>query len=155
MDVPHDYLVGGTGTGAVGQGGFPRGDAWYRKKFRVPEEWGGGSSVVQVEFDGVFKFASVYLNGRYLATHVLGYTGFSVRLDNTTPVGGGALRFGDEPNVLAVFVSADHGSEWWYAGGGIYRHVRLVRKPASLHFVRSSCLDPPDPSLSYAVYVVL
>ena len=38
-------------------------------------------------------------------------------------------------NWLAVFVDPDngpqggsvHGSGWWYEGGGIYRHVRLVR----------------------------
>ena len=37
--------------------------------------------------------------------------------------------------MLAVFVDPDngdrggraHGSGWWYEGGGLYRHVHLVR----------------------------
>ena len=74
---------------------------------------------VSVEFDGVYRDATVYLNGHKLGTHPYGYTSFSFDL---TP----DLNF-TGPNVLAVRVdnSAQPNSRW-YSGSGIYRHVRVV-----------------------------
>jgi beta-galactosidase/beta-glucuronidase len=135
IDVPNDFLITGKGTGTPGQGGFNRGVAWYRKKFAIPVDWKG--SAISLHFDGVFKFSAFWLNGIFIDSHVLGYTGYTLRLDNIT-----ALRYGPgTSNVLAVFVSADHGSEWWYAGGGIYRHTQLVRSPL-LHLDPASIFAP-------------
>lgn len=53
-----------------------------------------------------------------------GYTGFTLRLDNASGV-----KFGSAENVLAVHVSAEKGTGWWYEGGGIYRPVHLVAAP--------------------------
>ena len=114
VNVPHDYLIAGGGTGAAGQAGIPRGVAWYRKSFMVPEDWKGSS--ISVEFDGIFKFAAVWLNGVFLRSSVLGYLDESIRLDVHN--GSNPLHYGpSNTNVLAIFVSADHGSEWWCAAG--------------------------------------
>lgn len=91
-----------------------------------------GDSSAWVEFDGVFHSAIVYLNGAVVALNPEGYLGFRVPLDNST----GLLR-GDR-NVLSVFVDPDGGagfsqikrSGWWYEGGGIYRHARVVHSAA-------------------------
>ena len=90
---------------------------WYRKTFSAPADWHGKQ--VSVEFDGVYKDATVYLNGHELGTHPYGYTSFTFDL---TP----DLNFAG-PNVLAVRVdnSAQPNSRW-YSGSGIYRHVRVV-----------------------------
>ena len=74
---------------------------------------------MSVEFDGVYRDATVYLNGHKLGTHPYGYTSFTFDL---TP----DLNF-TGPNVLAVRVdnSAQPNSRW-YSGSGIYRHVRVV-----------------------------
>ena len=121
VDLPHDWSIEGppakdnpTGSGG---GFFPAGTGWYRKTFSAPLAWNGKR--VSVEFDGVYRDATVYLNGHKLGTHPYGYTSF--RFDLTPH-----LDF-SRRNVLAVRVdnSAQPNSRW-YSGSGIYRHVRVV-----------------------------
>ena len=121
VDLPHDWSIEGrpeksnpTGTGG---GYFPAGTGWYRKTFMAPADWKGKR--VSVEFDGVYRDATVYINGRKLGNQPYGYTSF--RFDLTPE-----LDFSG-PNVLAVRVdnSAQPNSRW-YSGSGIYRHVRVV-----------------------------
>jgi len=121
VDLPHDWSIEGrpeedNPTGRSG-GYYPAGTGWYRKTFSAPPEWKGKR--VSIEFDGVYRGATVYLNGQELGTQPYGYTSF--RFDVTPN-----LDFA-EPNVLAVRVdnSAQPNSRW-YSGSGIYRHVRVV-----------------------------
>ena len=121
VNLPHDWSIEGrpersNPTTSAG-GYFPAGTGWYRKTFRFPAAWKGKQ--VSVEFDGVYRDATVYLNGRKLGNQAYGYTSF--RLDLTPD-----LDFVG-PNVLAVRVdnSAQPNSRW-YSGSGIYRHVRVV-----------------------------
>ena len=121
VDLPHDWSIEGrpskdNPTGSEG-GYFPAGTGWYRKTFSAPPEWRGKR--VSVEFDGVYRNATVYLNGHKLGNQPYGYTSFSF---DVTP----DLDFSG-PNVLAVRVdnSAQPNSRW-YSGSGIYRHVRVV-----------------------------
>jgi beta-galactosidase len=121
VDLPHDWSIEGrpakdNPSGSAG-GFFPAGIGWYRKSFNAPPEWRGKR--VGVEFDGVYRDATVYLNGRKLGTQPYGYTSF--RFDLTPD-----LEFAG-PNVLAVRVdnSAQPNSRW-YSGSGIYRHVRVL-----------------------------
>jgi beta-galactosidase len=121
VNLPHDWSIEGAPdkNNPTGSGGgfFPAGTGWYRKTFSAPPEW--KQKRVSVEFDGVYRDATVYLNGRKLGTHPYGYTSFSFDL---TP----DLDFSGR-NVLAVRVdnSAQPNSRW-YSGSGIYRHVRVV-----------------------------
>jgi len=119
--LPHDWSIEGvpgkdnpTGSGG---GFFPAGTGWYRKRFTAPKEWNGKR--VSVEFDGVYKDATIFLNGKKLGTHPYGYTSFALDLTHYLDFSG--------PNVLAVRVdnSAQPNSRW-YSGSGIYRHVRVV-----------------------------
>ncbi|MCC7174416.1 MAG: DUF4982 domain-containing protein [Bryobacterales bacterium] len=121
VNLPHDWSIEGrpdrnnpTGSGG---GFYPAGIGWYRKTFRAPAEWNGRR--ISVEFDGVYRDATVYLNGQRLGTQPFGYTSF--RFDLTRH-----LDF-SQPNVLAVRVdnSAQPNSRW-YSGSGIYRRVRVV-----------------------------
>lgn len=121
VNLPHDWSIEGVpdkdNPSAAGGGFYPGGTGWYRKTFTAPKEWKGKR--VSVEFDGVYKDATVYLNGSRLGTHPYGYTSFDFDL---TP----GLDFSG-PNVLALRVdnSAQPNSRW-YSGSGIYRHVRVV-----------------------------
>eukprot|EP01065_Artemidia_motanka_P007129 TRINITY_DN1351_c0_g2_i2.p1 TRINITY_DN1351_c0_g2~~TRINITY_DN1351_c0_g2_i2.p1 ORF type:complete len:1015 (+),score=324.33 TRINITY_DN1351_c0_g2_i2:64-3045(+) len=137
VDAPHDFSINGTFTdnGDVHHGYLPRNVSWYRKHFKLPASWKG--STVQVEFEGVFHFASVYLNGVPLLDHKCGYTGFTVRLDNAT-----SLKWGDV-NVMAVRADATFGSGHWYEGGGLYRPVHLHRLPP-LHFTQDGVFMSPE-----------
>jgi beta-galactosidase len=120
-DVPHDWSVelpfDAQSTAAGGGGFFQNGIGWYRRSFAAPNAWAGQD--VTLEFDGVYRDAEVWLNGISLGRHPYGYTPFRVALSPH-------LRLGAE-NLLAVRVdnSAQPNSRW-YAGSGIYRHVRLV-----------------------------
>ena len=121
VDLPHDWSIESKpdkdNPSGAGGGFFPGGIGWYRKTFHAPVDWKGKR--VSVEFDGVYRDATVYLNGHKLGTHPYGYTAFTFDL---TP----ELTFAG-PNVLAVRVdnSAQPNSRW-YSGSGIYRHVRVV-----------------------------
>jgi beta-galactosidase len=121
VDLPHDWSIESRpekdNLSGSGGGFFPNGTGWYRKTFSAPAEWKG--KIVRVEFDGVYRDATVYLNGHKLGTHPYGYTAFTFDL---TP----NLNFAGA-NVLAVRVdnSAEPNSRW-YSGSGIYRHVRVI-----------------------------
>ena len=123
LDVPHDWSIEGPFdeknlTG--GAGGFlPAGVGWYRKHFTLPAS--AAHARVFVEFDGVMANSDVWINGFHLGHRPYGYVSFRYELT-------GHLNFGsDKQNVLAI--RADNSGQpasRWYAGAGIYRHVRLV-----------------------------
>ena len=121
VDLPHDWTIESKpqkdNASGAGEGYFPGGVGWYRKTFHAPSDWKGKR--VSVEFDGVYRDATVYLNGHKLGTHPYGYTAFTFDLTRE-------LNF-EGTNVLAVRVdnSAQPNSRW-YSGSGIYRHVRVV-----------------------------
>jgi beta-galactosidase len=123
LNVPHDWSIEGpfdqkNPTG--GAGGFlPAGIGWYRKHFTLPADY--AKRRIFVEFDGVMANSEVWINGFRLGKRPYGYVSF--RYDLTGHVTFGAKN----PNVLAV--RADNSGQpasRWYAGAGIYRHVRLV-----------------------------
>jgi beta-galactosidase len=118
VDVPHDYIVEGRfdpKTDAL-HGSLPVEPGWYRKALALPVSAKGRR--LWIEFDGVYRDSRMWLNGRFLGNHVSGYTSF--RYDITDMVRPGA------DNLLAVRVDPTAFEGWWYEGGGIYRHTRLV-----------------------------
>ena len=126
VHLPHDYVVEGAfdPKGDVGHGALPVTAAWYRKHIDVPASDRGKS--VWLYFEGVFRNATVYVNGKQLYFQDDGYDPFHVDIAD-------ALNYGG-PNVIAVHVNARGGEGWWYEGGGIYRHVWLnVADPAPRH----------------------
>lgn len=135
IDLPHDWSMEdlkGTNSpfniDAISQvsGGFTTGGTgWYRKIFNLkPEDKG---KKIQVQFDGVYMNADVWINGHHLGNHPYGYTEF--RFDITRHV-----KF-DGPNVIAVEVKNEGVNSRWYSGAGIYRHVWLnITDP--IHFAQ-------------------
>jgi beta-galactosidase len=131
LDVPHDWSIEGqfdeaNQTGTAG-GFLPAGIGWYRKHFTLPGNYSGGS--VFIEFDGVMANSDVWINGFHLGKRPFGYVSFSYELT-------GHLNFGGKENVLSVRVdNSVQPAMRWYAGAGIYRHVRLVATDA-VHIVK-------------------
>jgi beta-galactosidase len=123
LNVPHDWSIEGPfdqKNPAGGAGGFlPAGIGWYRKHFTLPADY--AKRRVFVEFDGVMANSEVWINGFRLGKRPYGYVSFRYELT-------GHVTFGARnPNVLAV--RADNSGQpasRWYAGAGIYRHVRLL-----------------------------
>jgi beta-galactosidase len=121
LDLPHDWSIEGPFAEtnlAGGAGAFlPSGVGWYRKHFTLPGEMSGRNFFI--EFDGVMQNSDVWINGFHLGHRPFGYVGFSYELT-------GHLNFGGD-NVLAVRAdTSEQPASRFYAGAGIYRHVRLV-----------------------------
>jgi beta-galactosidase len=124
VNLPHDWAVelpfdwaadGSHGFKALG-GKYPTNSiGWYRRTFELPEEDKGKR--VWMAFDGVFRDATVWINGWCVRHHEGGYYPFR---EDITDV----LHFGGK-NTVAVRVDATKTEGWFYEGAGIYRHVWL------------------------------
>ena len=99
-----------------GHGYLPVYPAWYQRKILVPAS--AKDKTIWLEFGGIYRDAVVFINGKFIEQHPSGYTTF--RLNVTS-----AMRVGEE-NTISVFVDPRWFEGWWYEGGGIYRHVRLI-----------------------------
>ena len=115
--LPHDAMITSTRSATEGPGNayFPDGTWEYQKQFAVPLDERGKRMFV--EFEGVYRDASVWVNGSFAAHRPYGYTGFTVPIDHL-------VRFGED-NEIRVEVVAQEDARW-YSGAGIYRNVHLV-----------------------------
>jgi len=121
LSVPHDWSIEGPFSetaASTGRGGYlPTGVSWYRKHFTLPT--GSAGRQFYLEFDGVMANSDVYVNGKLIGHHPYGYVSF--RYDVTAAV----QMSGD--NVVAVKTdTTTQPASRFYAGAGIYRHVRLL-----------------------------
>lgn len=123
VELPHDYIISQTPceeyNNAVGF--FKYENAWYRKSFRLePEDIPkpGKHRRYLLEFDGIATYATVYINNCPVARSFEGHTPFEADITDFIDY--------DGENIIAVYVESGTCETWWYEGGGIYRHVRLV-----------------------------
>lgn len=128
VNLPHDWSIGQPFDSTLPHGSqhayLPNGVVNYRKRFRA--ECGSGERLL-LDFDGVYRSADLFVNGRHILKHFNGYTGFEADITD-------ALVPGE--NLVAV--RADNSIEQtsrWYTGSGINRSVRL-RRIGPLHFLR-------------------
>ena len=78
------------------------------------------AGAVAIEFDGVYDYSEVWVNGQFVGGRPYGFSSFQFDL---TPF----VKFGADDNLIAVRV--DHSrfaDSRFYTGSGIYRNVRLV-----------------------------
>jgi len=120
LNLPHDWSIEGENRedapGGGNTGYFPTGIGWYRKTFDMNKL--DKNNLVSIEFDGVYEYSEVWINGKSLGQRPCGYVSFAYDL---TPY----LK--QKNNVLAVRVdNSKQPNSRWYSGSGIYRHVRLV-----------------------------
>ena len=104
----------------------PRASAGTASTSSCPSEDAGRR--VFVEFDGVMAHSDVWINGEHSA---IGRSATRASATTLTP----HVKFGDDAeNVIAVRAdNTRQPASRWYAGAGIYRHVRLVvTRPRSL-----------------------
>jgi beta-galactosidase len=121
VTLPHDFVLEQpfAADEERAQGYRKRGVAWYRRTFKLSDSDKGKN--LEFRFDGVATHCTVFFNGTAVHRNWNGYTSFAI--DVTT-----MARFGDDINTLAVRVDAEPMEGWWYEGGGIYRHVWLVKR---------------------------
>lgn len=135
IDLPHDWVVEGPFSEGqnIAQGYRPRGVAWYRRALRLEEADRGKH--LELQFDGIASHATIWFNGTLIRRSWSGYTSSYV---DVTPY----ATYGDRPNLVAVRVDAEPNEGWWYEGGGVYRHVWLVKR-SPVHIVTDGLYAMP------------
>lgn len=123
LNLPHDWSIeadfNARYPARTGGGALPGGNGWYRKHFNVPIS--DKEKIFYVDFDGVYRNSTVWLNGHLLGNRPNGYISFRYDL---TPY----LKYGKEENVVVVHVdNSKQPNSRWYSGSGIYRNVWLVK----------------------------
>jgi beta-galactosidase len=126
VDLPHDWAIelpfdptadGSHGFRALGEG-FPQNSTgWYRRSFELADSDAGRR--LWLEFGGVYRDCTVFVNGWFVGHHESGYSGFRYDITDVARCGGS--------NVVSVRVDASQPEGWFYEGAGIYRHVWLVK----------------------------
>jgi beta-galactosidase len=127
LDLPHDWAVElpfvkvdnfdveSHGYKPVG-GLFPETSiGWYRKHFTIARADSGQR--FQIQFDGIFRDANIWINGFYLGNNKSGYVGESYDITDF-------INYGRD-NVVVLRADATQYEGWFYEGAGIYRHVWL------------------------------
>ncbi|HEX7617363.1 MAG TPA: glycoside hydrolase family 2 TIM barrel-domain containing protein, partial [Verrucomicrobiae bacterium] len=124
VNLPHDWAVelpfdwaadGSHGFHTLGVKYPMNSIAWYRRTFELPKEDEGKR--IWLTFDGVFRDATVWVNGWCVRHHEGGYYPFREDITDVVHYGG--------KNTIAVLVDATKVEGWFYEGAGIYRHVWL------------------------------
>ncbi len=126
VDLPHDWVVGlpfareashSHGYKTVGWKYPATSVGWYRKVFTIDKADEGQH--FELQFDGIFRNARVWVNGFYLGGEESGYIPQTFDITEY-------LNYGDS-NLVCVRVDASLEEGWFYEGAGIYRHVWLNR----------------------------
>ena len=123
VNLPHDAMLSEPRT-EIAEGGlnvswFEGRDYVYSKKYFFSEAELERHNIL--EFEGVYRKAEVFINGKKAAFRPYGYTNFYVELD-------GLIHPGE--NTLEVIArNADQPNSRWYSGAGIYRPVKLWYGP--------------------------
>ena len=122
VHLPHDAMIheirkADNPSGSAGAF-FPGGKYIYEKTFPNPE-----AEHILFQFDGVYKNAVVYINGKEAGGTEYGYLPFFVCADEFLVEGENTIRVECE--------NANQPDSRWYTGAGIYRPVVMWTGPKS------------------------
>ena len=148
LNLPHDWAIElpfdknsdtSHGFKPVGPGYAKNSIGWYRRTFDLSAE--DSSKRIWLTFDGVFRDATVWVNGWLVKRHEGGYYPFREDITDVAHFGG--------KNVISVRVDATKFEGWFYEGAGIYRHVWLDKTaPVAIApdgvFVSTEPMDNPQ-----------
>ena len=121
VDLPHDYIINQPLVKETNnaRGYFRYQNGWYRKHIKITAEDSGKRILLQ--FGAVATHCTVYVNGHLIKRNFCGYVPFEAEITDM-------LEYDEKAvNVIAVYTDAKKHEGWWYEGGGICRHVRLVK----------------------------
>lgn len=122
VTLPHDAMITeprGKCLNGANSGFFPGGRYVYEKEFIVDS--GDIGKYIALVFEGVYRCATISLNGKEVLYHAYGYTEFTVDISEEAQAGTNRI-------IVDVDNSLEPNSRW-YSGSGIYRPVHIVIKP--------------------------
>lgn len=136
--IPHDFVVTQPfqQDANLSQGYRRRGVAWYRRTLRFDESERGRH--LELQLGAAATHATVWFNGTVVDRNFSGYNGINIDL---TPF----ARYGQLTNSLAIRIDANAMEGWWYEGGGLYRHVKLVSRDP-VHIATDGLYADPHPN---------
>ena len=117
VNLPHDWAIElpfdekadkNHGFKALGPGFEANSIGWYRRAFELPKADEGKR--ISLTFDGVYRDATVFINGWIVRRHEGGYYPFREDITDVAHFGG--------KNTVAVRVDATKAEGWFYEGGG-------------------------------------
>ena len=124
LDLPHDAMIGERRSpdspGGAACAYFPGGVYVYEKTFDAPADW--EHKHITFQFEGVYRNANVFINGREAGGRPYGYIPFFVNA-------GGLLRYGETNTIRVIADNSKLPNSRWYSGSGIYRPVWLWTGP--------------------------
>ncbi|MBQ8641102.1 MAG: DUF4982 domain-containing protein [Clostridia bacterium] len=135
VQLPHDYAneMEFGPENMCSHGYLAASNAWYRKRFLLPEEYRGKHLLLT--FGGVAMKARVYLNGSLMARSFSAYTPIYIDITDRA-------YYGERVNTLVVEVDGYSLEGWFYEGAGIYRDVKLTVKNM-LHLTKDGVFVKP------------
>ena len=126
IQLPHDWVTAlgfdakashSHGYKTVGYQYPEHSVGWYRKQFNIGKEDLGKH--IMLRFDGIFRNATVWLNGFYMGSEPSGY---ATQVYDVTDY----VNYGGD-NLICVRADASLEEGWFYEGAGIYRDVWLEK----------------------------
>ena len=124
VTLPHTWNAK---DGQDGGNDYYQGEAWYRKTFRLKEEW----KEVYIRFGAVSKMAEVWCNGNYVGKHCGGFSAFTFALTPFLTNGENEILVkANNSNELPIY---PHQADFTFFGG-IYRDVELLCFKDRAHF---------------------
>ena len=120
VTLPHDAMLtenrSADAPSGFGSAYFETSCYHYEKHLQIPAAW--IDKHVVIHFGGVYRNATVTVNGIEAGKHAYGFTPFDVCLDGLLVKGDNTIRV-DVDNSEAPNIR-------WYSGAGIYRPVKLT-----------------------------
>lgn len=120
VTLPHDAMIYGKRdsecVNGCDTGFYPGGCYIYTKQWFTPQEY--EKKIVILEFEGIYKNASVYINGQFAGERPYGYSGFYIPCNEF-------LKYGQVNEIKVIADNSKCPNSRWYSGSGIYRPVYL------------------------------
>lgn len=120
VTLPHDAMLGEKRSSdspcGVNNGWIVCGDWVYTKTFEIKKEY--VDKKITFGFEGVYRNAEVYINGKKAIYRPYGYTDFYVEADEF-------LKYGEQNEITVIAKNSDQPNSRWYSGTGIYRPVTM------------------------------
>lgn len=143
VSLPHDWVVDlpftreashSHGYKTVGYKYPETSIGWYRKTFTLNPNNEGKH--YELQFDGIFRNAQIWVNGFYLGGEPSGYISKYYDITDYLQFKGKDGEKSAE-NLICVRVDASLEEGWFYEGAGIYRHA-WMKISSPVHFKTNS-----------------
>lgn len=120
VNLPHDATISSDRDPNLQlyflSAGFKGGRYEYIQNLLIDTQYSG--KAMWLHFDGVYRNASIFVNGEKVWLQEYGYTQFDVRIEDY-------LHFGENNEIKVIIDTPCESHSRWYAGSGIYRSVYL------------------------------